>query len=94
MGNLMPRWQFAVRLARGEITGTEIDLDALVGSNGDGSIEAVIAGLAPLLFGSAFPAETTREVAAAFRRAGAGDDADTARVVIAGLLASPAFQWK
>ncbi len=94
MGNLMPRWQFAVRLARGEIEGTSIDESLLAGSSAGTPLETTIDSLSTRLTGSPLPAGAAADFAAALRHEGAGDDADSARVVIAGVLASPAFQWK
>ncbi len=92
MGNLVPRWQFALALARDEIHGTRVDVSTLV--NGSSDLESVIHHLGLLLLGAPLSGSSESALAASLRSAGAPDSAETASVVLAGLLASPAFQWK
>ena len=94
MSNLMPRWQFAAALAQNELEGTKIDVEALLERSGTTGIESFTKWMSALLLGAPLPEDECARLASALRGAGAGDDVSTARVVIAGLLASPAYQWK
>ncbi|MEK7326431.1 MAG: DUF1800 domain-containing protein, partial [Chloroflexota bacterium] len=89
-GNLMPRWQFAMALARNEIKGTQVNLAEL--ANAD-SPSTLIDHFSSLLLGAQLPPTKRDELAAALTEAGATDD-DLPPVVVAGLAASPAFQWR
>jgi len=94
MSNLMPRWQFAAALAQNEIKGTKIDVENLLELSGVSDIEGFIPWASSLLLGAPLSDEDSAKMASALRSAGAGDEISTARVIIAGILASPAFQWK
>jgi len=94
MSNLMPRWQFAAALAQNELEGTEIDVEHLLERSGATGIESFTKWMSTLLLGAPLPEAECQRLASALRAAGAGDEIATARVVIAGLLASPAYQWK
>lgn len=89
-GNLMPRWQFAMALARNEIEGTQVNLVEL--TNAD-SPSALIDHFSSLLIGGTLPPTKRDELAAALKTARATGD-DLPPVVAAGLVASPAFQWR
>jgi hypothetical protein len=89
-GNLMPRWQFAMALARNEIEGTHVNLAELAKAD---SPSRLIDQLSSLLLGGALPESKRDELATALQEAGATDD-DLPPVVAAGLTASPAFQWR
>jgi uncharacterized protein (DUF1800 family) len=93
MGSLMPRWQFAVQLARNEIGGTHFDAGALLAETGADSLETFLAAAAPRLLGAPLGDEAARRLTSALHSAGAGDTPETAQIITAGLLASPAFQW-
>jgi hypothetical protein len=93
-GNLMPRWQFALDLVLDGIKGTRLDLPGLLATSGAAGIESFLDWLSPRLLGQTLvPADRDR-LAAALRAAGALDSPETAGVLVAGLLASPAFQWR
>ena len=94
MSNLMPRWQFSAALVQNEIEDTEIDVEHLLEISGATDIETFTKWTSTLLLGAPLPDEDCQKMASALRSAGAGDEISTARVIIAGLLASPAFQWK
>jgi uncharacterized protein (DUF1800 family) len=88
-GNLLPRWQFALALLRGEIKGT-----------GGAAQRAVLAKPASLadelarrLLGRPLPAAGRDDLLKQLRGAGA-HEADLPAMLAAGLLASPAFQWR
>jgi hypothetical protein len=93
-GNLMPRWQYALALVQDEIEGTQVDFPSLLETSEADGIEAFLDWAGPLLLGAALSPEARDDLAAALRAAGAGDTPETARVIIAGLLASPSFQWR
>jgi uncharacterized protein (DUF1800 family) len=92
-GNLMPRWQFAFGLVRNEITGTNIDLRALMAASGAATLVDSIDQLASLLLGAPLDPVLRDHLLAAVRSAGA-DEQETLQVMAGGLLASPAFQWR
>ena len=89
-GNLMPRWQFALALARGEIAGTRFELSPAL-SEGDPSWVAVM--LSTRILGQPLAPDASASLLANLRAAGAGAE-DLPSILTAGLLASPAFQWR
>jgi hypothetical protein len=93
-GNLLPRWKFAISLARNQIEGTEIDIESIALATGSGTIETFIENISPLVLGTALNRQDSSQLAKELRNAGAGDDEQTGRIITAGLLAAPAFQWK
>lgn len=82
-GNLLPRWQFAFALARNELEKTEVDFSVL------GSPELVEAHL----LGVSLPQNERQALLASIRAAGANEE-ELLPTFAAGLLASPAFQWR
>jgi uncharacterized protein (DUF1800 family) len=92
MGNLVPRWQFALAIARNEIDGTTIDIASLA-NQGEG-IKTNLDLMSQLLLGGTLPPYASANLAASLRNAGAPDSNGATPIIIAGLLASPAFQWK
>ena len=92
-GNLMPRWQFAFALAQNEMKGTQIDLQKLTNTVGARTLEESADQIASLLLGSSLETSARDELLAALHTAGA-DEAESLRIFTAGILASPAFQWK
>jgi uncharacterized protein (DUF1800 family) len=92
--NLMPRWQFALALARGELPGTQINLGELYQRSGAGAPDAFIDRLSSLLIGIPFPANKKGELLQALSRVDSGSEADFGAILVAGLVASPAFQWR
>jgi hypothetical protein len=92
--NLMPRWQFALALAQDEIPGTHIDSGDLLRLSNPGSLETLIEQFSQLLLGSRLPPDLSRGLAADLRAQGSLPTHEFAPAVIAGLLASPAFQWR
>ncbi len=87
-GNLMPRWQFALALARGEMNGTTVNLPPQAGSPA-----AAADQLSLLLLNRPWPNVERDRLLDALRSAGA-PDAALPEILTAGLLASPAFQWR
>jgi len=88
-GNLLPRWQFALALARNEIKGTALNLALAQGA----SPETLADEYARLLLGQPLPAAGRDGLLDSLRAAGAGTS-DLPVIVLAGLLAAPAFQWR
>jgi uncharacterized protein (DUF1800 family) len=93
MGNLMPRWQFALELARVEMKNTRLNLFRLLDKVSTGRLEDDADALASLLLGAALPRSTRDDLLAAVTDAGANAE-ETLQVLAAGILASPAFQWR
>jgi hypothetical protein len=92
MGSLVPRWQFALATARNEIYGTTVDITSLAGQSE--SIESNLDHLSQLLLGGTLSPSASANLAGSLRNAGAPDSNEAIPIIIAGLLASPAFQWK
>ncbi len=92
-GSLMPRWQFAFALLRGEIRNTRHNLGALLAAQTTGGLESRADALASLLLGVPLEASARDGLLKTLRLAGAADD-EALEVLAAGLIASPAFQWR
>ena len=92
-GNLMSRWQFAFEFIRNEIPGTKHNLKALMDVSLSDSLPGDVDAVAALLLGAPIPSAARDELIEAATSAGASDE-ETLQIVTAGLLASPAFQWR
>lgn len=92
-GNLMPRWQFAFALARNEIKGTEIDLPKLMETVNAKTLEESTDQITSLLLGSPLAPSARDELLTALRSAGA-NETESLNIFTAGILSSPAFQWR
>jgi hypothetical protein len=92
-GNLMPRWQFAFELIRNEIEGTKHNLKSLLDVSSTGILQDDIDSLASLLLGAPLERFARDGLIDSVRGAGASDE-ETLQIVAAGLIASPAFQWR
>jgi uncharacterized protein (DUF1800 family) len=92
-GNLMPRWQFALALARNELDGVSLDIPALLKAAKVNEPAQGVDQLSTLLLGAPLDATARDDLLASLKAKGADDDS-LARIVTAGLLASPAFQWR
>jgi len=90
-GNLMPRWQFAMALARNEIDGTQITFSELAAAT---SPSAVVDRLSTLLLDQPLPATQREALIAALQAAGTPTSDELPSIIAAGLIASPAFQWR
>ncbi len=90
-GNLMPRWQFAFALVRNELAQTSIDINSLREISAAKTLSQTIDAAASLLLGAPLAPAQRNEWIAAARAAGATED-ETAAILLAGMLASPAFQ--
>jgi len=92
-GNLMPRWQFAFELIRDEIAGTKTGLKALMDISGADGLHEKVDAVSSLLLGAPLSRITRDELIDSVISAGATEE-ETLQIVTAGLLASPAFQWR
>ncbi len=93
-GALLPRWQFALNLSRNELPGTRIHLETLVEASGAQTSAEALRQTSRLLLGTSLPLESERRFQAAVLEVGELSLIDAAAVVAAGLVASPAFQWR
>jgi uncharacterized protein (DUF1800 family) len=92
-GNLQPRWQFALALAQNNITGTQLDLNNLLEASDARTSEQIADQFALLLLGASMPVSARDDLLTSLHRAGA-DDETLPAALVAGLVASPAFQWR
>jgi hypothetical protein len=92
-GNLMPRWQFAFALIRNEIKGTKHNPGTLMNASLSDSLTGDVDAVASLLLGALIAPVARDELIDAVRSAGATAE-ETLQIVTAGLIASPAFQWR
>jgi uncharacterized protein (DUF1800 family) len=92
-GNLMPRWQFAFELIRNEIDNTKHDLRSLLDVSSTGNLQEDVDSLAALLLGAPLERAARDGLIHSVRSAGASEE-ETLQIVAAGLIASPAFQWR
>jgi uncharacterized protein (DUF1800 family) len=91
-GNLLPRWQFALALAQNELAGAQLDLLDLIDPDSPTDLAALLDSLSRRLLGG--PLVEAQPVLQALRASGASHGPEMAAVITAGLLASPAFQWR
>ena len=91
--NLMPRWQFAFELIRDEIEGTKHNLKALMDVSLTDALEDEVDALSSLLLGVPLERLARDELIASVREAGAARD-EILPILAAGIIASPAFQWR
>jgi uncharacterized protein (DUF1800 family) len=92
-GNLMPRWQFAFELVCDEIKGTKHNLKDLLDVLSTGLLQGEVDVLASLLLGSPLERLARDKLIDSVRGAGATDE-EILPILAAGILASPAFQWR
>lgn len=90
-GNLLPRWQLALALARNEIENTSIALEELAPPTAP--LTDTLATLSQRLLGATFTATAQTELLTALQKTDAADD-ELRAVLVAGLIAAPAFQWR
>jgi uncharacterized protein (DUF1800 family) len=92
-GNLMPRWQFAFEFIRNEIKGTIHNLKSLMEISSSDSLQDDVDAVASLLLGAPVAPVVRDEIIHSIVSAGASEE-ETLQIVTAGLIASPAFQWR
>jgi len=90
-GGLFARWEFAYDLARNEMEGTEIDLVGLLTTAAAQDLEDRFDALANLLIGAPLGEPARTDVLRAIAKV---PEEEVAPLLLAGLLASPAFQWR
>ncbi|HKZ69424.1 MAG TPA: DUF1800 family protein, partial [Anaerolineales bacterium] len=93
IGNLMPRWQFALAFARNDIDGTTLDLPSLFNSSGASTPQQFTDQLSTLLLGAPLDSTTRDDLLASLHSEGA-DEESLPQILTAALIASPAFQWR
>jgi len=91
--NLMPRWQFAFEFIRDEIKGTKHHLKALMDVSASDSLQGDVDAVASLLVGAPIAPAARDELIDSVLAAGASEE-EMLQIVTAGLIASPAFQWR
>lgn len=92
-GNLLPRWQFAFDLARGEVPGTTVPVSYRQSSSSEDS-SSVVQSLSYLLLGGPLPQVAKSEIDQTLSAIPDGESNVRMEVLLAGLLSSPAFQWR
>jgi len=91
--NLMPRWQFVFELIRNEIKGTKNNLNSLLDVSSTDSLQDDVDSLTSLLLGAPLERLTRDKLIDSVLSAGASPE-ETLQIAAAGILASPAFQWR
>jgi uncharacterized protein (DUF1800 family) len=92
-GNLMPRWQFAFELIRNEIHGTKHNLKRLMEASMADNLQDEVDAVSSLLLGATLAQVARDELIDSVLSAGATEE-ETLQIVTAGIIASPAFQWR
>ena len=88
--NLMPRWRFAMALSQNQLQGTELQDNSLLRSD---SAAADFDHLSELLLGTPLQPGIRDQLIESFADGGATDRRTMMELTVAGLLASPAYQW-
>jgi len=91
MTTLIPRWQFAASLARGELAGLRLPIEGLLqaGSGLPGALRLT----AGLLFGASSPSAVSDQMVRALGEADVRDEHEALQLAIAAWLGSEPFQW-
>lgn len=92
--NLMPRWRFALQLAGNEMGGSSIDLEQLMDASGVDTPHDLLIAFGTLLLGEPLHPVLREQLLRDFVDARATDESTMAQILVAGLVASPAFQWR
>jgi uncharacterized protein (DUF1800 family) len=90
-GGLMARWQFALDLMADRIGGTHVPLEDLLQTSGATTPAGAVDAFAMALLGEV---PDTKTQSSLLPLASHGSWPEGAGVMVAGLLASPAFQWR
>jgi uncharacterized protein (DUF1800 family) len=91
-GNLMPRWQFALALATGAIPGTELTPGAAPFETDTSDLSSMCDRACALLLGRPLQAAQRDDLLRTLQENGSSETS-LAPILIAGILASPVFQW-
>ncbi len=92
--NLLPRWSFALELARNEIDGTRLALTDLQASAGASSPSETLTAFSLLLLGKPAAADIAAALSDGLAHTQADPETEIPALIAAGLVASPAFQWR
>ncbi len=93
-GNLLPRWRFALDLVEGRIPGTKFDLDPFLEGMDPGEPGHFIDQAANHLLGGSLPTTLELELLKTLDQTVRDNPRLAAGILISGLLASPAFQYR
>jgi hypothetical protein len=93
-GNLLPRWRFALDLVENRINGTKFDLNRFLEGIESGQASYFIDRSANHLLGGSLPANMELELLNSLKQSIHDRPLLAAQIVISGILASPAFQWR
>jgi len=93
-GNLLPRWQFALDLAQNNINGTKFNMDVLLEDASGDTQDFFLKRITNNLLGKNLPPILEIELLKALERIIDQNPYQAASVVVAGVLASPTFQWR
>jgi len=93
-GNLLPRWRFALDLVQNRIKGTKFDLKSYLVGIQEGDASFFIDRVSNNLLGGSLPPGMEIELLSALEETLGGNPLQAAEVVLAGVLASPSFQWR
>jgi uncharacterized protein (DUF1800 family) len=92
-GNLMPRWQFAFELIRNEMNGTKHNIKALLDASMADNLHDEMDAVSSLLLGAPLAPITRDELIDSVLSTGATEE-EALQIITAGIIASPAFQWR
>ena len=93
-GNLLPRWRFALDLVQNQIKGTKFDLESYLVDVDAGDASLFVDRVSNNLLGGSLPPGMEIELLSSLDETLSENPRQAAEVVIAGMLASPAFQWR
>lgn len=93
-GSLLPRWRFALELAQNQLDGTSFSLESLLQGIHKNDPHSFVDRVARGLLGTSLPAAVEIDLLAALQPALEKDPLQAAELVVAGILASPSFQWR
>jgi hypothetical protein len=93
-GNLLPRWQFALDLAQNRISGTEFDLETYLGDVREDYPGFFLDRIATNLLGCSLNPGMEIELINTLDKSSNNNPRQSAELLVAGILASPAFQWR
>ncbi len=91
--NLLPRWQFALRLAGGNLTGAETLIPSFLEQSESLSPPQILQQLSEIFIGRPFSADAERDILSTFLAENLPVEGQI-KLMIAGILASPPFQWR
>ena len=93
-GNLLPRWRFALDLVQNQIKGTKFDLDTYLTDVQPGDAAFFVDRVSNNLLGGSLLPGMELELLSTLEEETGINPRQAAEVVIAGVLASPSFQWR